>query len=289
MKLRYYADDFKQHRHDQKVNLLEQIEEQWSIPFEIKRVSINHGRLPVDADRIEESTEEEVWENELKNNRTLSNNLGPNTMPSDEFKTSNNFAIASTIAIVDGGVVQWGVRYSQGIEFLEEVLENGESAVGERYDNGDRSIHDRIKDEFVDQEVVGKGEYDTEVEIGASFANNPNLEEQAKKSIDVLVTTPASDWIVEIKPEFSASKFQRAVGQALMYESIYQKERSAEQIQKAVVLAGGGGEFSQLFRGGLRGQIHQVCADNDIAFFIRESDGEFSKLTSESYDPNANL
>lgn len=106
MKLRYYADAEVRSWHEHTLRLLDEIHDQHDVMVEVDRIESRHGSLPDFPDSIRQTTAQEVYERDLKRNRTLSDAI--DQRPSEAFKRYGDFDIAGNIAIVDtDDGVQW--------------------------------------------------------------------------------------------------------------------------------------------------------------------------------------
>lgn len=291
MKLRYYSDDFDKERHEKKLELLNRIHNKWEIGIEIKRVRKRHGEIPNYGRPVAESSSEEAWKQDFRNNRALSQNLGPNRAPSDVFKSnSGNPQIASIIAIVDGPV-QWGVQYQKGIEFLQEVLDEGEDVIEQVYTKGSESIHKQIQREFKEQKVLGKGEYRKDFTIGQSLVRNQDYKgkwsnfakNHIQKEIDLLIKRDSVDWIIEIKPKFTSHQAEKALGQLMIYESIYSVEHPERKINKAVIFGALPNSGTAFDSGRLKAfqQIADIFQNQGVKIYMRHPGSKFKTLVNK--------
>lgn len=134
MLVRYYADAEFGHWHGHMVTLLRRIHDDHGIPVEIDRIEARHGPIDDFPGAINHPTAEEVYERDLKNNRTLIENI--DQRPSRVYKRSGNLSVAGHVAIADDSV-HWastlvGDAYGYGtgassktaIDFLEDVADS---------------------------------------------------------------------------------------------------------------------------------------------------------------------
>lgn len=132
IKIRYYADDLSEQRHEKIIKLLNEIHNRHRILVEITRVRAWHGPISAFRGSIEYLSEEDAWKRDFCRNKDLSRNLGE--APSKIFKSrSGNLFIAGTVGVVVDGILQWAALYDEGLDFLQRVLELGESAVRDVY------------------------------------------------------------------------------------------------------------------------------------------------------------
>jgi hypothetical protein len=136
MQLRYYADPPIREWRDRAIELLETIEEQHSITVEIEHVKQQYEPISEFVGTVRQSTAQEVYERDLKNNRTVIEVTGER--PSDAFKRSGTLELGGNVVVVgDEGSVKWASTrpgYADGygptegshtaMDFLEDVAES---------------------------------------------------------------------------------------------------------------------------------------------------------------------
>jgi hypothetical protein len=155
IKIRYYADDLSEQRHEKITKLLNEIHNRHRIPVEITRVRAGHGPISAFRESIEYLSEESAWKRDFCRNKDLSRNLGE--APSKIFKSrSGNLFIAGTVGVVVDGILQWAALYDEGLDFLQRVLELGESAVRDVYAPAEETegLHEKVVREFAEAQVV---------------------------------------------------------------------------------------------------------------------------------------
>ena len=120
IKIRYYADDFDEQRHERKIKLLNEIYNRHGIPVEIIRVQPKHGSISTFQGNIEYLSEKDAWKRDFSRNKDLSRNLGE--APSRIFKSRSgkNLFIAGAVGVVADGILQWAALYDEGIGFLTD-------------------------------------------------------------------------------------------------------------------------------------------------------------------------
>jgi len=178
IKIRYYADDLSEQRHEKIIELLNEIHNRHRIPVEITRVRAWYGPIFAFRGSIEYLSEEDAWKRDFCRNKDLSRNLGE--APSKIFKSrSGNLCIAGTVGVVVDGILQWAAVYDEGLDFLQRVLELGNPKFGV------------VVGELAESELE---KYDWN---WRNFAKR-----MVEKEIDLVMENPEKDWIVEVKQEF---------------------------------------------------------------------------------------
>jgi hypothetical protein len=246
IKIRYYADDYEKQRHERKIELLNEIYSRHRIAVEITRVYPHHGPLPKFQGNIEEISEENAWKRDFSRNRDLSRNLGE--APSKVFKTrSGNLVISSAVGVVVDGILQWAALYDEGLNFLQKVLDRGESAVKEVYTLREKmeDLHEKVIREFAEAKVVpGNPKFGVVVgELAESELAKYDWDwrnfakRMVEKEIDLVMENPERDWIIEVKPEFTSDNVEKGLGQLMLYEYLYRIKNPHKKIEKALVFA----------------------------------------------------
>jgi hypothetical protein len=136
MHLRYYADPPIREWREWAIELLETIEEQYGITVEIERVEQQYEPISEFTGTVRQSTAQEVYERDLKNNRAVIESTGER--PSEAFKRSGKLDLGGNVVVVDdGGAVQWAstrpgfadgygppARSHTAMDFLEDVAQS---------------------------------------------------------------------------------------------------------------------------------------------------------------------
>lgn len=136
MKIRYYADADVRGWHDHALRLLRTIHDDHAITVEIDRVEERYGPITDFPGDVRQTTPEDVYERDLKNNRALIDTI--DQRPSEAYKRSGKLTIAGNVAVVDDeGIVQWASTlpgYADGygpdagphaaMDFLEDVAQS---------------------------------------------------------------------------------------------------------------------------------------------------------------------
>jgi hypothetical protein len=136
MQLRYYADPPIRDWRDRAIDLLETIGNQHGIPVEIERVEPQYDPISGFSGTVRDSTAQEAYERDLKNNRTLIESTGER--PSETFKRSSTLELGGNVAVVgDDGVVEWAstrpgytdgygpaARSHTAMNFLEDIAQS---------------------------------------------------------------------------------------------------------------------------------------------------------------------
>jgi hypothetical protein len=244
IKIRYYADDYDKQRHERKIELLNEIYSTHRIPVEITRVDPRHGPLPKFQGNMEEISEEDAWKRDFSRNKDLSRNLGE--APSRVFKTrSGNLAISSAVGVVVDEILQWAALYDEGLNFLQRVLDRGESAVKEVYTLREEAedLHEKVIREFAEAKVVpGNPKFGVVVgELAESELAKYDWDwrnfakRMVEKEIDLVMENPDKDWMIEVKPEFTSDNVEKGLGQLMLYEYLYRIKNPHKKIEKAPV------------------------------------------------------
>lgn len=133
MKVRYYADAEVREWHKHAVRCLTTLHEEHDIAVEIDRIDEQHGQLPEAPGEVRSSTPDEVYERDLKRNRTLNDRI--DQRPSEAYKRYGTLEIAGNVAVVsEDGTVKWastlpgyadgyrpGVGLETAMDFLEDI------------------------------------------------------------------------------------------------------------------------------------------------------------------------
>lgn len=133
MRVRYYADAEVASWHEHMLQLLRTVHDEHGISIEIDRVEKRHGPITDFPGNVRQSTAEEVYKRDLKNNRALISTL--DERPSRAYKRSGDLDVAGHVAIVnEKGSVQWastlqgyadgygpGLEEGAAIDFLEDI------------------------------------------------------------------------------------------------------------------------------------------------------------------------
>lgn len=134
MKVRYYADAEVRNWHEHAVRCLTTLHDEHEITVEIDRIDDQHGPLPDFPGEVRYAEPEEVYERDLKRNRTLNERI--DQRPSEAYKRYGKLDIAGNVAIVaDDGTVEWastlpgyadgyrlGVESETAMNFLEDIV-----------------------------------------------------------------------------------------------------------------------------------------------------------------------
>lgn len=134
MKVRYYADAEIRNWHEHAVRCLTTLHDEHAIAVEIDRIDEQHGSLPDFPGEVRHAEPVEVYERDLKRNRTLNERI--DQRPSEAYKRYGKLDIAGNIAVVaDDGTVEWastlpgyadgyrpGVESETAMDFLEDIV-----------------------------------------------------------------------------------------------------------------------------------------------------------------------
>jgi hypothetical protein len=141
MKVRYYADAEVHSWHTHTLRLLSTIHDDHGIPIEIDRIVDRHDPITEFPGEICQTTVQEVYERDLKNNRDLAESV--DQRPSDAYKQYGELDIAGNVALVDEeGTVQWASTLPgtadgyvpdagphASLDFLEEIAQSPSNRV----------------------------------------------------------------------------------------------------------------------------------------------------------------
>lgn len=133
MTVRYYADPDVRSWHDHALRLLRTLHDEHAITVEITRVEKRYGPVTDFLGDIRQTSPQDVYERDLKNNRDLIETI--DQRPSTAYKRSGALDIAGNVAVVDDeGTVQWASTlpgYADGygpdagphaaMDFLEDI------------------------------------------------------------------------------------------------------------------------------------------------------------------------
>ena len=238
MKLRYYADAPNYDDHEQIIDLLYTISDKYGITVEIERVNNRYGSIQVFPGDIRENSPEDVYDRDFHYNRTLGSNIDES--PSQAFKTSGRHVdIDGYVGIIDDGLV-WAttnrgdqIGYGPDIDatdttlgFLDQVANHGLEAIEEKYMDEDERERTVIE-QFLTADVVD-GTVHRDVVVGRSqLPDSPahgvdsSVGEIVTRTVDAIIETDESDWIVQTAKTFEASTFDTALGQVLVSDRLY--------------------------------------------------------------------
>lgn len=254
--LRYYGDNYDEDDHSRIVELLKKVHREHGIKLQVERVNPRYGPIESFPGRVREADLQEVYERDFERNRDLSSNVG--RPPSDAFKTnSGNIVISGTVGIVDSGL-RWAAElrsYKEdpggsdpnkwAVNFLENVAENGVEVVKDQYGEGVGTSERAVINQFLSSDVLG-GDVRRGVDVGPSLLELGDIgaraermiENASAREIDIVIETDDLSWVIEAKKEYSAGKFDTALGQALVSARLYGEanELSDGEVQPAILL-----------------------------------------------------
>ena len=238
MKLRYYADAPNYDDHEQIIDLLYTISDKYGITVEIERVNNRYGSIQVFPGDIRENPPEDVYDRDFHYNRTLGSNIDES--PSQAFKASGRHVdIDGYVGIIDDGLV-WAtthrgdpIGYGPDVDptdttlgFLDQAANHGLEAIEEKYMDEDERERTVIE-QFLAADVVD-GTVHRDVVVGTSqLPDSPahgvdsSVGEIVTRTVDAIIETDESDWIVQTAKTFEASTFDTALGQVLVRDRLY--------------------------------------------------------------------
>lgn len=93
------------------------------------------------------------------------------------------------------------------------------------------------------------------------------------------------NWILEIKREYTAGKFDTAIGQVLISYSLYRIDHglSEADTQRAVVFGQLQSSLGNQAKRRVFGHIIKTAHEHDVTVFAGVSDGEFKEVTESNY------
>ena len=245
MKLRYYADAPNFDDHEQIIDLLYTIYEEYGITVEIERVNNRYGSIQVFPGSIRENSPEDVYDRDFHYNRTLGSNIDES--PSQAFKSSGRHVdIDGYVGIIDDGLV-WATTYrgdpigygpevdndETTLGFLDQVVNRGPDAIEEKYMN-ETERERSVLEKFLTSDVVD-GTVRQDVTVGDSrIPDSPehrvdsSVGEMITRTVDAVIETDDGDWIVHTAKKFDASTFDTALGSVLVRDRLYRLDTGLE-------------------------------------------------------------
>lgn len=289
---RYYAPTYEQERHEKWVELLSGIQSQHDIKWEEVPTASARGGIHYDwYTKDPETDESEIWEEELTRNQAITQNDPNGKRPSDKFKAnSGNFHVQGTIAVVDPGHgVIHGERHSSGTEFLETVAENGRDVLSQLAATGKqgKSVHDRLIDHYAERAV---GETHREYPVGKFLAESEdysrNQERIAKnivaKNVDLVIKDGQRAELVEAKGKFKSDPVEKALGQLLLYEDLYEGEHPDDEVKLTAIFPepsfGLFGDAQMVGAAEAIGSLLSIFESHDIEVLFMDEDGQFRSV-----------
>jgi len=243
MKLRYYADTPNYDDHEQIIDLLYTISDKYGVAVEIERVDNRYGSIQVFPGEIHNNSPEDVYDRDFHYNRTLGSNIDES--PSQAFKSGGRHVdINGYVGIIDDGLV-WAtthrgdpIGYGPDVDaadttlgFLDQVANEGLDAIEEKYMN-EAEREQAVLEQFLAADVVD-GTIRRDVTVGESLLpDSPahgvdsSVGELVTRTVDALIETSESDWIIQTAKNFEASTFDTALGQVLVRERLYRLDRN---------------------------------------------------------------
>ncbi|MWV38983.1 hypothetical protein [Natrialba sp. INN-245] len=238
MKLRYYADTPNFDDHEQIIDLLYTISDKYGITVEIERVNNRFGSIQVFPGEIRDSSPEDVYDRCFHYNRTLGSNIDES--PSQAFKSGGRHVdIDGYVGVIDDGLV-WAtthrgdpIGYGTDIDatdttlgFLDQVANEGLDAIEGKY--MDESEGEQcVLEQFLAADVID-GTVRRNVTVGESLLPDfpahgvdSSVGELITRTVDAVIETDESDWIIQTAKTFEASAFDTALGQVLVRDRLY--------------------------------------------------------------------
>ncbi|NKE37669.1 hypothetical protein GWG54_18030 [Natronococcus sp. JC468] len=253
MKLRYYADASNFDDHEQTIDLLYTIHDKYGITVEIERVNNRYGSIQPFPGSIRENPSEDIYDRDFHYNRTLGSNIDES--PSQAFKSSGRHVdIEGYVGIIDGGLV-WASTYrgdpigygpdvsdnETTLGFLNQVANKGLEAIEEKY--MDEAERERTTlEQFLATDVVN-GTVHRDVVVGTSqlpdspaYGVDSSVGEFVTRTIDAIIETDESDWIVQTEKTFEASTFDNTLGQVLVRDRLYRLDTNGDTVETTLAI-----------------------------------------------------
>lgn len=283
--LRYYAPTYGQDRHEKWIQLLNKIQTKHNIQWEEVPTATSTGLNEDWYEREAETTEEEIWEDELSHNRAIKKNDRDDRTPASKFKNQRNYHIQGIIAVIDpsNGIIH-GDLYDTGTEFLEGVLNHGPSYLKKLDSPGGPSKHKQLVTEYqhtieypsiseysVGESLIEEGQYRSNQKSGAK--------NMVSKSVDLKVEAEDHIELIEFKSSFESDAVEKALGQLLIYEHLYELDHPEDDIQlKAVFPEPSYGMFGNIELVGAREAVTSlltILTEHGITVEFETGDGKF--------------
>ena len=261
-KLRFYRGnmEYAKGKNEKILSLLEEIKRKHKIDYEIFDVYF-------------ESHEKEIYEKHfMPRARVLKQRIGESLRETLRSRRGHYY-IAGRIAVLENEQIEWYTCYKScerfkdldedyEIGFLKALLNQGIDLLKEICPDISisKSTHDFLIDEFVKLNPIG-GKIQREVRVGSRFFTNEVGIFDFRKSIDLLVESGETKWIIEVKPKLNWEAF----GQVIAYEHLFKKENPSSYTQKGIVC----NEIDP--------EILTICREFDIKVFMWQN-GKFKKI-----------
>lgn len=316
MRLRYYADNYDEEENRETVELLRQVDTQTDINLEVTRVTEEHDVDYSVFDTVNNENKSEVYNRDFSRNQTLSDNLGDRT-PSQEFKNGQGTRkqINGKIAITDdSGNLLWATprsgrgedgRANYAVNFLESVAIEGIESVQNYLDSLESDagppVEKVIQNQFARSDVVPEP-VEKEVEVGQSVVRDKREQQDqtnrgpwvdlnpfsnlATRNVDIVARGPETHWIVEVKREYSAGTFDKALGQVIVSDELYRSDNDldASETQKAVVF----GQLQQATeypaKRRMFGEVVEIAERHDVQVYVGVDDGVYKQVTTSNFE-----
>lgn len=306
MKLRYYADHYDETDHHTTVSKLELIQRETNLAVEIERMNPRHETDYSPFEAVIESTRSDVYDRDFHRNQTLSDNL--TRTPAQEYKTNSGTPVINgLVGVVASGGLLWatprrgasdnGDNLAYAIDFCEYVIENGQTGIETHLDNLEAEttgppVERVVRNQFEKSGCI-HGETDAEVTVEASLAvtgdesrGTQNFRENfATRDVDLVIDGFDTTWILEIKREYTAGKFDTALGQVLISDSLYRADHGLSKVetQRAVVFGQLHSSLGNQAKRRVFGHIIKTAHGHDVRIFAGVGDGEFKEVTESNY------
>jgi len=111
------------------------------------------------------------------------------------------------------------------------------------------------------------------------------LENISTRDVDLIIRGE-KDWIIEVKREYSAGKFDTALGQVIVSDELYKTDNDLEEedTQRAVVFGQLKSAVSNSAKRRVFGRIVEIAHQNNVRIYAGVDDGEFREVTEHNYN-----
>lgn len=308
MQLRYYADNYDEEENRETVELLRRVTRQTRLTVEIIRITERHDVDYSTFDTVTSENRSDVYDRDFNRNQTLSDNLGDRT-PSQAFKNAKGTRafINGVVGVAnDDGHLLWATRWSgrsddgrlnYALNFLESVATEGVEPVREHLDSLESDagppIEKVIRNQFARSDVI-PDPAEKEVEVGRSAALTGDerrgeknlLSNLATRDVDIVARGSEIHWVVEVKREYKAGTFDKALGQVIVSDELYRSDNDLDvsETQKAVV-------FGQLQRATANpakrrvfGEVVEIAERHDVQVYVGVDDEVYKQVTTSNFE-----
>ena len=235
VRIRYYSPYYDDETHRNILNLLSHIKATHEIDYEVEEVPKGSDQTIYKRDFIPRA-------------RVVRSRVGEGVARIIRSRRGRGSPfVRGEITLIDDNGIAWVAYYTDplydewksydeehplSVGFLKMLLEKGGDILYEIMSRGKESEHEKLVGEFVSSNLL-KGDFRKEVPVGKAMVMIDKYGSEKKvgrKSTDLMCMTPTECWVLEVEPELNAT----ALGQALIYKELYQKE-VPEQVKCGIV------------------------------------------------------